>query len=171
MSVTHFLFGSVAVKSRFKTLGATGMDRISFGGQHPTPFAQGCQGCLTHQPGYPFAGGSAPLIFQFAMDTRASISALVREKKPVGLLASTEHSSRVCWLGRALAPGIKATFRDSKNIAHDHNGTFVLVLFNKLIVHLESREKMLTPFFEYSRSCWTRSNSRLRRRFSSSKAV
>ena len=42
----------------------------------------------------------------------------------------------------------------------------MLVLFNKLISHLDSREKMLTTFFSMSRSCCTLSNSRLRRRFS-----
>lgn len=34
--------------------------------------------------------------------------------------------------------------RNSENVAHDHHGKFVLVLFDKLIVHLDSREKMLT---------------------------
>src|SRR6266567_4124662 len=73
--------------------------------------------------------------------------------------------------GRALAPGIQATFRDSENLAHDHDSKFALVLFDKLIFHLDSREKMLRTFFSISRSCWTRSSSRLSRRFSSSSAV
>jgi hypothetical protein len=38
-------------------------------------------------------------------------------------------------------------------MTHDDNGKFMLVLFNKLIFHLESREKMLTTFFRMSRSC------------------
>src|SRR5690348_8989970 len=31
-------------------------------------------------------------------------------------------------------------------MAHDNNGKFVLVLFNKLMFHLDSREKMRTVF-------------------------
>src|SRR6266571_6343224 len=73
--------------------------------------------------------------------------------------------------GRALAPGVKATFRDSQHLAHGRNGKFLLVLFDKLIFHLDSREKMLTTFFNMSRSCCTLSSSRLRRRFSSSNSV
>ena len=42
------------------------------------------------------------------------------------------------------APSVIATFPDSKHFAHDHDGKFLLVLFDKLIFHLESREKMLT---------------------------
>jgi len=40
--------------------------------------------------------------------------------------------------------GVKAAFRDSKNTAHHHDGKFLLMLFNKLIFYLLSREKMLT---------------------------
>jgi hypothetical protein len=77
----------------------------------------------------------------------------------------------VALTGGTLAPSVEATFRDSKHTAHHHDGKFVLVLFDKLIFHLDSREKMLIAFFSISRSCCTLSNSRLRRRFSSSKAV
>ena len=34
------------------------MGRVSFGSQHPTPFAQGGEGCFAHQSSYPFAKGS-----------------------------------------------------------------------------------------------------------------
>src|SRR6266700_8077608 len=73
--------------------------------------------------------------------------------------------------GGTLAPGVKAAFRDLKHTTHHHYGKLLLVLFDKLICHRWSREKMLTTFFRISRSCWTRSNSRLRRWFSSSNAV
>ena len=128
------------------------MRRVSAGGQRAALFAPGADFRLTHQPGYPFAGGSTPLIFQFSIDTRASISALVCEKHLPDCLRQLSIFSGAL-AGRALAPGIKATFRDSKDIAHDHDGKCVLVLFNKLLFHLESREKMLTTFFRISRSC------------------
>jgi hypothetical protein len=39
--------------------------------------------------------------------------------------------------GGTLAPSVEATFRDSKRLAHDHYRKFVLVLFDKLIFHLD----------------------------------
>jgi len=54
---------------------------------------------------------------------------------------------------RTFAPGVKATFGNSKDLAHNHNGKFMFVSFNALRLHLLSREKMLTAFFPMSRSC------------------
>lgn len=82
------------------------------------------------------------------MDAWASISASVREKYLPDLLSKLSIFSRAL-TGRTLAPGIKVTFRDSQHIAHHHDGKFVLVLFNTLLFHLESREKMLTTFLRY----------------------
>src|SRR5258705_13983984 len=73
--------------------------------------------------------------------------------------------------GWTLTPGRESTFRDREHAAHHHYWKFMLVLFDELIVHRWSREKMLTTFFRISRSCWTRSNSCLRWRFSSSTTV
>ena len=129
--------------------------------------ASGAHVRFTHQPGHPLARRASPLIFQFTMDARTAISASMGDKDLSNLASSLSIFSFVL-TGRTLAPGVKAAFRDSEHVAHHHDGKFVLVLFNKLLFHLESREKMLTTFFKISRSCWTLSSSRLRRRFSSS---
>src|SRR5579884_1925807 len=123
-----------------------------------------------HQPGDPFARDASPLILQFHMNTWTAISTSVRDKNLPNLLSQLSIFS-FALTGRALAPSVVATFRDSKNAAHDGDGKFLFVLFDKLIFHLDSREKMLTAFFNISRSCWTLSSSRLRRRFSSSSGV
>ena len=73
--------------------------------------------------------------------------------------------------GRTLALGVKATFRDAQFSAHHDNKKLLLVLFDKLIFHLVSREKMLRTFFSTSLSCRKISFSRFKRRFSSSSAV
>lgn len=51
--------------------------------------------------------------------------------------------------GRTLAPGGESTFGHAKHLAHHRDRKFLLVLFNELIFHLLSREKMLTPFLIY----------------------
>ena len=73
--------------------------------------------------------------------------------------------------GGTLAPGVKAAFRDREYTAHYHYWKLTLMLFNKLIFHRWSREKMLTTFFRISRSCCTLSNSRFKREISSSKVL
>ena len=50
---------------------------------------------------------------------------------------------------RALSPCIKSTLRNLKHVTHDDNGKLLLVLFDKLLFHLDSREKMLTTFLVY----------------------
>lgn len=57
--------------------------------------------------------------------------------------------SRLPRKARALTPCIIGTFRDSEYQAHGHNGKLLLVLFDTLPVHLDSRDKMLTTFLEY----------------------
>lgn len=51
--------------------------------------------------------------------------------------------------GRTLAPGVESAFGNAKHLAHHHDGKLVLVLFDKMIDHLLSREKMLTAFLVY----------------------
>src|SRR5581483_2935882 len=128
------------------------MRRVSAGGQHPALFAAGRKLRLAHQPGYPFARRASPLIFEFTMNAWTPISPLMRDKNLLNLLRKL--SIFPCALtSRTFAPSVKAAFRDSKHMAHHHDRKFVLVLFNKPILHLESREKMLTTFFNMSRSC------------------
>jgi hypothetical protein len=52
---------------------------------------------------------------------------------------------------RTLSPGIKTTFRNFKHATHDDHRKFSLVLFDKLVFYLCSREKMPTAFFRMSR--------------------
>lgn len=121
------------------------MGRIAFGGQHTPPFAQGPDIRLTHQPGYSFAGGSVSLIFQFTMNAWTPVSASMGHKDLPNFLCELSIFSGML-AGRTLAPGRESAFGNVKHLAHHHDGKFVLVLFNKLIFHLLSREKMLTTF-------------------------
>jgi hypothetical protein len=128
-------------------------------GKHTPPFAFGIQPCLTHQSGYPFAGDASSLIVQLGMQAWAAVSAMMSLKLLSNLLCELGIFS-FALTGGTLSPGVKATFRDIKHSAHDDNGEFLLVLFDKLLFHLDSREKMPTTFFKISRSCWTLSSSR-----------
>src|SRR5260370_33785672 len=111
------------------------MGGVSFGGEHPTMFAPGCYLCRTHQASHSFAGEASALIAQFPVDARTPISALVLFKHLPNLLGE-ESIFSFALTGRAVAPGIKATFPDSDNFAHDHDRKIVLVLVDKLTVHL-----------------------------------
>jgi hypothetical protein len=51
----------------------------------------------------------------------------------------------------ALSPCILATFGYVKHTTHDRNSTLLLVLFDELVFHRWSWEKMLTTFFRISR--------------------
>ena len=146
------------------------MGCISSGGDHPPSFSLGSDPRLAHQSGHPFARTPHPLITQVGVKARTPLSARVRGKPLSNRFRKLSIFSLVS-TGGTLAPGVEAAFRDIKNLAHHHNGKFLLVLCNKLILHVDSREKMITPFFTISRSCCTRSSSRLRRRFSSSSGV
>src|SRR5260370_32350962 len=70
------------------------------------------------------------------------------------------------WLRRLGAPS-----RHLQDPTHGFDRIFLLVLVDKLVLHLDSREKMLTTFFKISRSCRVISSSCLSRRSSSSCAV
>jgi hypothetical protein len=170
IAVAHFLLGSVAVKSRSKSTLSHWMGCVSSGGDHPPSFSLGRNPRLAHQSGHPFARATHPLSTQVGVKAWTPISARVRGKHLSNLFRKLSIFS-LASTGGTLAPGVKAAFRDEKSLAHHHNGKFLLVLINKLILHLDSREKMLTTFFNISRSCCTRSSSRLRRRFSSSSDV
>jgi hypothetical protein len=93
------------------------------------------------------------------MDAWTPISASVCDKDLPDLTSESSIFS-VVLAGSTLAPGVESTFGNAKDLAHHHDGKFMLVLFDKLIYHLLSREKMLTTFFSISRSCWTLSSSR-----------
>jgi hypothetical protein len=135
------------------------MGCISCGGDHPPSFSLGRDPRLAHQSGHPFARTPHPLITPIDVKAWTPISARVRGKHLSNRFRKLSIFS-LALTGGTLAPGVEAAFRDVKNLAHPHNGKFLLVWFNKLLLHLDSREKMLTPFFTRSRSCCTRSSSR-----------
>jgi hypothetical protein len=121
------------------------MGGVSSGGLYPTPFAHGTYLSLTHEPRYSFACDVPPWIFQLALDAWTPLSASVCDKNLPNLLHQL-NIFLVVSAGRTPAPGIKSAFGHAKNLAHDHHGKFLLVLFNTLIFHLLSREKMLITF-------------------------
>jgi hypothetical protein len=114
---------------------------------------------FTHEPSYSFARTMDPLLVEFGMHTRTPIHFAMREKN-LPNLGHDESIFSFAPAGWALAPCIIATFRDSEYPAHGHNGKLLLLLFDKLLFHLDSREKMLTTFLRISRSWCTRSSSR-----------
>src|SRR5438552_2532949 len=121
------------------------MGDVSSGRQHPTAFAFGAEPCCPHEPGYPFARAADSLLTEFDMQTGTAISALMVLKSLSKLLGQLSIFS-LSLADRALAPRIKATFRDVEHSAHDDDGKLLLVFFDKPIDHLLSREKMLTAF-------------------------
>ncbi len=127
------------------------MRRISPGREHATVFALGIQLSLTHQPGDSFARDLAPLIFDLPTNPWRSIPALVLIKHLANGLRELSIFSMTL-AGGALAPSVKAAFGNLKDSTHDDDGKLLLVLFDKLISHLDSREKMLIAFFSISRS-------------------
>ena len=135
------------------------MGGIASGGDHPPSFPLGRNPRLAHQSGHPFARATHPLITQVGVKAWTPISARVRGKHLSHLFRKLSIFS-LASTGGTLAPGVEAAFRDEKSLAHHHNGKFLLVVFNTLLLHLDSREKMLTTFFTSSRSCCTRSSSR-----------
>ncbi len=124
------------------------MREISTCGQHSPSFAFGTQPCwrvislATRLP----AMRASP-ITQFRMQARAAVSALMSAKFLSNFFCELGIFS-LALTDRTLAPGVKATFRDTEHAAHDDNGKFLLMLVNKLIVHLDSREKMPTAFMK-----------------------
>ena len=146
------------------------MGGVSFGGEHPTMLAPSGSLCFAHPASHSVAADASALIAQFPVDARTPLSASVLFKHLPKLLGE-ESIFSFALPGRALAPGRKAPFRDSEDLAHDHESKCVLGWCAKLLGHWESREQMLRPFLSLARSRWTRSRSRLSRRFSSSSAL
>jgi hypothetical protein len=128
-------------------------------GKHTPPFAFGTPPCLTHESGHPFAGDASSLIAQLGMQAWAAVSATMSVKLLSNLCCELGIFS-FALTGRTLSPGVKATFRDTEHSVHDDNREFLLVLCDKLLFHVDSREKMPTTFFTISRSCCTLSSSR-----------
>src|ERR687888_82501 len=100
------------------------MRKIAVGGEHAPPFAFGAQACLTHQPSDSFARDASSPILQLNMQAWTAVSATMSAKFLSNLFGESGIFS-LALTGWTLAPGVKATFRDSKHSAHDHDGEFL----------------------------------------------
>ena len=85
------------------------MGGIAFGRQRSAAFALCIQVYCTHQSSYTLARDLPPLIFQFPVNSRGPISPLMLIKDLPNLLCQLSIFSGAL-AGRALAPGVKATF-------------------------------------------------------------
>src|SRR5712692_2685366 len=130
------------------------------------------QSTLTHESSHPLAPARLALGVQDGMDAWTAIHL------PIGLIDARDALPQPRVLLAAAAgraqppqPGIKPTHRHLQDAAHRLDRILLLVRSNELVLHRDSREKMLTTFFKMSRSCRVMSSSRLSRRSSSSWAV
>src|SRR5579875_2501232 len=139
MSPTHFFIGLWCRKIPIQGVRSHRMSWVPAGGQHTPPVAFRVRCDLPHQSGHPFARDASSLLVQFGMQARAAVSAMIRVKLLSNLLRELGIFS-FALTGGTLSPGREATFRDLKHSAHDDNGEFLLVLIDKLIFHLDSRE-------------------------------
>jgi hypothetical protein len=121
------------------------MAEVSFRRLHTATFVPGREVCFLHQSSYPLAREASPLVLQLSVDPWTSISPLMVDKYLPNLLLDLSIFSLVL-ASRTLQPGILAAFGHFEHLAHHHYRKFMLVLFDKLILHLDSREKMLTTF-------------------------
>ena len=73
--------------------------------------------------------------------------------------------------GFSFTPSIESAHGYFQHVTHHRHWILSVVISDKLILHSWLREKMLPAFFKMSRSCRTRSNSRLSWWFSSSSGI
>ena len=132
--------------------------------------APGSEISFPHQASYPFARAVACFIAQFSVNTWTAIAALMPLERLLNCFGKVSIFS-FALAGGALQPCVIATLGHCEHAAHGDNGRFLLVVFDELISHLDSREKMLMAFFRISRSCRKISFSRFKRRFSSSQVL
>ena len=125
---------------------------------------------FVHQASHPLTRTLDPLIPQLGMYPWAPIHPTIGLENDLHLVSEFGIFPAVL-ARRALAPGIVPADRHIEHSAHQRDGILVPVFPNELVSHALSREKMPTAFFRISRSCLTISNSRLRRRTSSSWSV
>ena len=125
ISVTHLVLGSVAVHSRCKTLGATGWLASRLVVSTRRCLRRAASSASPIKRATRQAREASALLVQLSVDARTPISALMLVKHLPNFLGE-ESSFSLALTGRALAPGIKATFRDSKDVAHDYDSKFVL---------------------------------------------
>jgi len=111
-----------------------------------------------------------PVGSQRRMNPRTAIDLAVGLIDPLDMLSQHRIFSAPP-AGSAFVPGVVSTHGDLQDSTHRGDGVLLLMLCYESVLHLDFREKMLTTFFEMSRSCRVTSNSRFRQRISSSWAV
>src|SRR5260221_3414661 len=157
-------------KVLLQEIGSHRMPWMTFGGDGVATLAFGAHPMFLHQPSNPFARTAPALLFEFDVHAGTTIDPTARDEDLLNVGSEMSIFS-FALTNRALAPCVIPTLRDPKHSAHGHDGKLLLVLFDKLIFHRDSREKMLTTVFSISRSCRAISSSRFNRRFSSSNAL
>jgi hypothetical protein len=151
-------------------IGGDSCARLTFRRGCPMPPTASRQALFSHQRRSSLARTRDPLLPQFCMNARASVHL------PTGVV---DGMNVLCQLlvfplmltDGTLLPGIRATQGHSKRLTQYANWILLALLFHHLIPHSWPCEKIVTVFFSLSRAFRVRSSSRLRRRFSSSKAV
>src|ERR1700736_5624400 len=104
------------------------------------------------------------------MDAWASIDAAMRMENAMNLFGQFAIFSLV-GTGFTLKRVIVATDGNQKHTAHATYRIELGMFFDEGIAQLWAREKMASAFFRMSRSCRVTSNSRFKRRISSSPAA
>jgi hypothetical protein len=121
---------------------------------------------FSHQTSYPFPSTMKTLCTKFRMNTRAAIHAAIGLESRLHFLGKLGIFSAVL-TGSTFAPSIVSTDRNLQHTTHGRNRILVPMRSHELVFHCWPREKMPMAFFSMSRSCFTASNSLLRRRTSS----
>jgi hypothetical protein len=128
------------------------------------------QASSPHETLHPMLATDDPLPLQLGMDTWTTID-------PSAQVASSHDLCSqplilplaLAWF--ALAPGVVAAFGHVQDTTHRFHGVLLIMLCNKDISLFYVFENTIKAFFKMSRSWRVTSNSRLRRRSSSSWAV
>src|SRR6266699_5144072 len=125
---------------------------------------------LSHETCHPFARGGNPLRLQSSMNTWTPIHLSTRVIDCLNVFCKLVVFPLML-THRTFHPRIVAAQRDTKRFTEHTDRIVLSILFHDLVPHSWPCEKILTVFFRISRSWRVLSSSRLRRRFSSSKAV
>ena len=152
ISVTHLVFGQVAVKSRPNRFGAQcAVGSRARGCRLPPLVRLGLQTQVLHQAHDPLASTTHTARLQSGMNAWTAIHLMVLQEKRLDFRSKLRIFSRVRADGPP-APGVIATHRHLEHLAHPRDRILVLMLGHKLILHPWLREKMLIAFFRISRS-------------------
>lgn len=107
---------------------------------------------LSHETSYPLARTSDPLRLQFSMHARAAIHPSVGMVNGLNAFGELAIFSLV-FTHRALPPGVVSTHRHAERLAEPIHWIRVPMVFDEREPYNWLREKMVTAFFNISRSC------------------